>query len=92
MNVISRLKDRLLGEKITNTNSRNRPMWLHKHFDKRWWGERFAVMDLPPYKPAYRRYSKYKAWVCLGPNNVIHATAIVEVDLDERELNVEINR
>ena len=86
MNPLKTLADKILGKRIENTGNRYRPMWLHKHFDKRWLGERFAVMDLPPYKPAYRRYAKYKAWVNVGP---ISEHLIVEVDLDERELNVE---
>jgi len=90
MNPIKTLADTILGKRVANSETRHRPRWLPKYFDKRWWGERFAVMDIPPYKPPYRRYAKYKAWVCMGPNYCLSKNVIVEIDLDEREFNVDL--
>jgi hypothetical protein len=82
----------IIGDKRATSETRHRPEWWPKHFDKRWFGERVAVMDIPPYKPPYRRHIRVKAWVCAGPNYVLHCTIIAELDLDERSLEVNINR
>lgn len=92
MNPVSSLKDALLGDKRHNSTTRHRPKWCPKHFDKRWLGERIAVMDIPPYKPPYRRHTRLKAWVCAGPNYILHLTVIAEIDLDERTIDIDVSR
>lgn len=92
MTLLSKLKDYVLGEKVGGSGTRHRPTWLPKRFDKRWLGERIAVMTLPPYKPPYRRHICIKAWVCAGPDYILHANLIAEIDIDERSLGVEVYR
>lgn len=90
--MLSEIADKLFGKRVGDSTERHRPKWPPNHFDHRWLGERLAVMDLPPYKPPYRRHGRYKAWVCMGPNYAIRLNAIVEIDLDERTLDVDIYR
>lgn len=90
MSVVSKLTDVLLGDK-RNTETRHRPTWWPgSDFDHRWLNERFAIFTIAPYSPPFRRHIRFKAWVCMGPNNCIHRSAIVDVDLDERELEVDV--
>ena len=91
-NILERLAEPILGRKLDGEGTRHRPKWWPKHFDKRWLGERVAVMDLPPYKPPHRRYMRVKAWVCMGPDYIVHRTVIAELDLDERTFDVEVSR
>lgn len=92
MNLLTTIKEKLLGERIENTNERYKPDWLPDRFDYRWFDERFAVMSLSPHKPRYRRYGKYKAWICMGPDHILSIHAIVTVDLDENKFGVEVYR
>lgn len=88
--MIQTLKDNIFGEKVANSETRHKPPWLPGRFDKRWFGERLAVMSIPPYKPPYRRHGKYKAWVCMGPRYILSVNAIIEVDIDNRGLDIDI--
>jgi len=90
--MIGRLVDALLGDKRGTSETRHRPRWWPRDFDCRWLGERLAVMDQPPYKPPYRRHIRIKAWVCAGPEYILSAHLIAELDLDERTLDVEVYR
>jgi hypothetical protein len=90
--MIRRVIDAVLGDKRANSETRHRPRWWPTHFDRRWLGERVAVMDIPPYKPPFRRYIRIKAWVCTGPQYILSAHVIAELDLDERRLEVDIYR
>jgi hypothetical protein len=90
--MIGRLADALLGDKRANSETRHRPRWWPRDFDRRWLGDRLAVMDIPPYKPPYRRHIRIKAWVCAGPGYIIHLVVIAELDLDRGTLDVEVYR
>jgi len=92
MSILAKAADYLLGEKVGNSDTRHRPSWLPRRFDKRWLDERLAVMTLPPYKPPYQRHIRIKAWVCAGPNYILHANVIAEVDIDDRQVSVEVYR
>lgn len=89
MSLTERFLAPIIGDKRASSETRHRPKWWPKHFDKRWLDERVAVMDLPPYKPPYRRYIKLKAWVS---TDRFHRVAIAEVDLDERSFEVDVYR
>lgn len=93
MSILSTLKDAVFGSRDNSAEIRHRPSWFPSHsFDKRWIGERFAVMTIAPYKPPYRRHVKLKAWVCAGPGYIFRVNAIIELDLDERSLDVDLYR
>jgi len=93
--MLARITDWILGEKVANSETRHRPGWFpRKRFDHRILGERLAVLSIPPHKPPYRRHQRLKLWACtpgiLGKPRC--ANAIVELDLDEREVNVDLYR
>lgn len=90
--MVERLLGAIIGDKRHNSETRHRPRWWPRDFDKRWWGERLAIMDIPPYKPPYRRHARFKAWVCAGPNYIVHLSMILEIDLDERTIDLEVYR
>jgi len=84
--MIHKVIDYVFGEKVANSKTRHRPSWLPKHFDKRWFNGKLAVMDLPPYKPPYRRYINLKAWI---DTDVYHRVVMIEVDFDKRDVSIE---
>jgi len=88
----TRVVGAILGDKRANSETRHRPRWWPRDFDCRWLNERLAVMDIPPHKPPYRRHIRIKAWVCAGPRHILLAHLIVELDLDERTLDMEVYR
>lgn len=90
--VIERFLAPIIGDKRANSETRHRPKWWPRHFDKRWLGERVTIMDIPPYKPPHRRHIRVKGWICAGPNYILHLTVLAELDLDERSLEVDVNR
>lgn len=90
MTVTERLLEPFIGDKRANSKTRHRPKWWPRNFDKRWLGERVAIMDIPPYKPPYRRHIRVKGWICAGPDYIFHRCIIAELDLDERTLEVDI--
>lgn len=88
--MLGRITDWILGERVANSETRHRPGWFpSKRFDFRILGERLAVMSLPPYKPPYRRHQRVKGWI-ITPWVSLHA--IVELDLDERTLDLDVYR
>ena len=88
--MLSRITDWILGERVANSETRHRPGWFpSSDLDVRLFGERLAVLSIPPYKPPYRRHHRLKAWISTSR---FHRAAIVELDLDERDLDVEIYR
>lgn len=84
----NRAVDWLLGEKIANSETRHRPAWFPpSDTDIRLLGERLAFLVIPPYKPPYMRHRRVKMWVDVG---LLHRVAIVDVDLDERSIDLEV--
>lgn len=90
--LVERVLSPIIGDKRANSETRHRPKWWPRDFDKRGFDERVAVMDIPPYKPPYRRHIRVKAWVCAGSNYILSAHVIAELDLDERSLEVDFYR
>lgn len=86
----SGITDWILGSKWANSETRHRPAWFpSSDLDVRLFDERLALLCIPPYKPPYRRHRRLKAWICTSR---ISLHAIVELDLDERTLDVELYR
>jgi hypothetical protein len=84
-----------LGKKVANSETRHRPAWFpSSDLDIRPFGGELALMCIPPYKPPYRRHRRLKLWACtpgiLGNRRCV--SAVVELDLDERTLDVDLYR
>jgi hypothetical protein len=86
--MLGRITDWILGERVANSETRHRPGWFPSHdFDIRPFGERLALFTLPPYKPPYRRHCRVKFWISTSR---FHRAGFVELDLDERTLDVDV--
>jgi hypothetical protein len=84
--MLAKIKNAIFGEKMRDIDTRKRPVWFPDHeMDTRILGERFALLTLTPYKPPHRRYVRLKAWV---DTSILHRACIIEIDLDERKLNI----
>lgn len=88
--MLSRITDWILGRKVANSETRHQPPWFPStDFGFRILGERLALFRLPPYKPPYRRHFRLKFWISTSR---FHRAGFVEVDLDERTLDVDLYR
>jgi len=93
--MLKRITDWFLGAKVANSETRHRPTWFPgSDLDVRVFGDRLALLCIPPYKPPYRRHRRLKAWACtpgiLGGIRCVRV--IMELDLDKRSLNVDLYR
>lgn len=92
--MLARITDWILGERVANSETRHRPGWFpSRDLDFRLFDERLAVLSIPPYKPPYRRHHRLKAWICTPPGMKARCISVmVELDLDERTLDVDVYR
>ena len=88
--MLQRITDWILGERVANSETRHRPGWFpSSDLDLRILDERLALLCIPPYKPPYRRHRRLKAWIC---TDHFHRVLMVELDLDNRTLDVDLHR
>jgi hypothetical protein len=88
--MMGRITDCILGEKVANSETRHQPMWFPSpEFGFRILGDRLALFRLAPYKPPYRRHFRLKFWIS---TSVYHRAGFIELDLDERTLDVDLYR
>ena len=88
--MLSRITDWILGERVANSETRHQPAWFPStDFGFRILGERLALFRLPPYKPPYRRHFRLKFWISTSR---FHRAGFVELDLDERTLDLDLYR
>lgn len=91
--MMERVLSPILGEKVANSETRHRPRWMPRNFNKRWFNGRVAIMDIPPYKPPYRRHIRMKGWIDAGPDGIARVclTVIGELDLDKRTVKLKVH-
>lgn len=89
MNIKKSIVGAIIGVEKHGSETRHRPGWMPRDVDVRLLGDRLAFLTIPPYKPPYRRHVRFKCWAMLPG---LSASAIVEIDLDERELDIDIRR
>ena len=88
--MIGKITDWILGERVANSETRHQPGWFPStDFGFRILGDRLALFRLPPYKPPYRRHFRLKFWISTSR---IHRAGFLELDLDERTLDLDVYR
>lgn len=88
MSTHERILGTLLGPKVANSETRHKPPWWpSSDLDVRLFDERLAVLTIPPHKPPYRRHVCLKMWLDTEP---LHRVAILELDWDERTIDLNI--